>query len=126
MSSLFPIVFSAADTIVALSTPPGRSAIGVIRLSGSRSLELARLLVRDDSFRPKPTNVVLRNIYDPVTDDRLDQGLITYFETGLLAGPGEETLAFQRRYADIVVHEMAHLIEPTHSERQRQTRSSSK
>jgi tRNA modification GTPase len=77
---LFLIVFPAADTIVALSTPPGRSAIGVIRLSGSRSLEIARILVSDDSFRPKPTNVGLRNIYDPVTNDCLDQALITYFE----------------------------------------------
>ena len=73
-------MFPAADTIVALSTPPGRSAIGVIRLSGSRALEIARLLVRDESFQPKPTNVVLRNIHDPVTHDRLDQALITYFE----------------------------------------------
>jgi tRNA modification GTPase len=74
-------VFPAADTIVALSTPPGRSAIGVIRLSGSRSLEITRLLVRDDSFRPEPTKVVLRNIYDPATHECLDQALITYFKS---------------------------------------------
>ncbi len=35
-------------------------------------------------------------------------GLITFFETGMLARPEEETLSFQRRYADIVAHEIAH------------------
>jgi alanyl aminopeptidase len=35
-------------------------------------------------------------------------GLITFFETGLLARPEDETLSFQRRYADIIAHEMAH------------------
>lgn len=32
-------------TIVALATPPGRSALGVVRISGSRCRELARLLL---------------------------------------------------------------------------------
>ena len=35
-------------------------------------------------------------------------GLITFFETGLLARHEDETPSFQRRYADIVAHEMAH------------------
>jgi cytosol alanyl aminopeptidase len=35
-------------------------------------------------------------------------GLITFFETGMLARREEETLSFQRRYADIIAHEMAH------------------
>jgi alanyl aminopeptidase len=35
-------------------------------------------------------------------------GLITFSERRLLAGPGEETLSFQRGYADIIAHEMAH------------------
>lgn len=35
-------------------------------------------------------------------------GLVTFFEAGMLARPEEETLSFQRRYADIIAHEMAH------------------
>jgi tRNA modification GTPase len=34
------------DTIVALATPPGRGGIGVVRLSGPRGLEIARLMLR--------------------------------------------------------------------------------
>jgi cytosol alanyl aminopeptidase len=35
-------------------------------------------------------------------------GLITFFANGMLARREEETLSFQRRYADIIAHEMAH------------------
>jgi tRNA modification GTPase len=73
-------VFPATDTIVALSTPPGRSAIGVVRLSGPRSLEITRLLLKEDSFLPGESAVVLRNLYDPLTDGCVDQALITYFK----------------------------------------------
>jgi tRNA modification GTPase len=34
------------DTIVAIATPPGRGGIGVVRLSGSRALEIARPMLR--------------------------------------------------------------------------------
>jgi tRNA modification GTPase len=35
----------AEDTIVALATPPGRSALGIVRISGARCRELARVLL---------------------------------------------------------------------------------
>ncbi|HYE64219.1 MAG TPA: tRNA uridine-5-carboxymethylaminomethyl(34) synthesis GTPase MnmE, partial [Pyrinomonadaceae bacterium] len=69
------------DTIVALSTPPGRSGIGIIRLSGERSLEIARALVRDGRFLPEPNHVSLKNIRDPETGEVLDRALITYFKS---------------------------------------------
>jgi tRNA modification GTPase len=69
------------DTIVALSTPPGRSGIGVIRLSGTRSLEIARVLVRDDGFEPQSHLTVLKNLYDLSSGEILDRALITYFKS---------------------------------------------
>lgn len=68
------------DTIVALSTPPGRSGIGIIRLSGPRSLEIARLLVQFQDFSPPPHRTVLKNLHDPATGEILDRALITYFK----------------------------------------------
>jgi tRNA modification GTPase len=73
-------VFPATDTIVALSTPPGRSGIGVIRLSGPRALDLARLLIRDADWVPRPNQATLRNLHDPANDNVLDQALITWFK----------------------------------------------
>src|SRR6185503_2731134 len=41
-------VFAPDDTIVAVATPPGRGAIGVVRLSGSRAHQILRQLVSGD------------------------------------------------------------------------------
>jgi tRNA modification GTPase len=67
------------DTIVAIATSPGRSAIGVVRLSGGESLNIARELVGDGSFSPEPRKVLLKNILLE-SGDVLDSALITYFE----------------------------------------------
>lgn len=72
---------SIKDTIVALSTPPGRSGIGVVRLSGARSLEISQHLVQDKNFAPEPNHTTLKKLYDPTTGEVLDQALITYFKS---------------------------------------------
>jgi tRNA modification GTPase len=71
----------AADTIVALSTPPGRSGIGVIRLSGGSSLVLTRSLLTDTSFNPEPNRVTLKAIFDPDTREVIDRALVTFFKS---------------------------------------------
>src|SRR5438477_3095013 len=38
-------MFATDDTIVAIATPPGRGALGVVRLSGPRALEIAGALL---------------------------------------------------------------------------------
>ena len=43
----------ASDTIVALSTPAGRSAIGIVRLSGPRAVAVARQLVPGGAPAPR-------------------------------------------------------------------------
>lgn len=70
----------AHDTIVALSTPPGRSGIGVVRLSGMRALDFTRSLLQDDSYRPEPNCASLKTIYDPENGEILDRALLTYFK----------------------------------------------
>jgi tRNA modification GTPase len=69
------------DTIVALSTPPGRSGIGVIRLSGTASLDHTRSLLRESDFTPEPNRVTLKTLRDTETGDVLDQALVTYFKS---------------------------------------------
>ncbi|HEX7314898.1 MAG TPA: tRNA uridine-5-carboxymethylaminomethyl(34) synthesis GTPase MnmE [Pyrinomonadaceae bacterium] len=71
----------AAGTIVALSTPPGRSGIGVIRLSGEKALELTRSLVRDPDFSPEPNRVALKAIFDPDTLEVIDRAVVTFFKS---------------------------------------------
>lgn len=68
------------NTIVALATPTGRSGIGVIRLSGSRSLQIARALIQDKHFEAESHRVVLKKLHDPNTGEILDHALLTYFK----------------------------------------------
>ena len=77
---LFLFAVSSKDTIVALSTPPGRSGIGVIRLSGERSLDYVRSLLNDAHFSSESHRVTLRKIFDPQSRELLDRALITYFK----------------------------------------------
>jgi tRNA modification GTPase len=71
----------ASDTIVALSTPPGRSGIGVVRISGESSLTLTRSLLTDPNFNPEPNRVSLKAIYDPDTREVIDRALVTFFQS---------------------------------------------
>jgi tRNA modification GTPase len=69
-----------SDTIVAISTPLGRSGLGVIRLSGGDSLTIVRDLAADKTFSPSPRTVHLRPLRDPSTGDTIDEAVITYFQ----------------------------------------------
>lgn len=70
-----------AGTIVALSTPPGRSGIGVIRISGKDALSYTHALISTESFNPEPNRVSLKTIRDPESKDVLDRALVTYFKS---------------------------------------------
>jgi len=67
------------DTIVAVATPPGRSAIGVIRLSGPGSADILRSLIRDPEFTPSPNQTVLKKIITGESGEVLDYALVSYF-----------------------------------------------
>jgi tRNA modification GTPase len=69
-----------ADTIVALATPPGRSGIGVVRMSGPQSLEILRHMVRSQTFDPQPNLLTLHSLFDTENGDVLDQAMVCYFK----------------------------------------------
>lgn len=68
------------SAIVALATPTGRSGIGVIRLSGSGSLEIAARLTGGDAGGLDPRKAHLRRLIDPATGEPIDEAIITYFK----------------------------------------------
>ena len=63
------------DTIVAISTPPGRGGIGVVRLSGPQALAIASTMVRGP-LRPGKANIT--HILDD-SKQVLDEAVVTYF-----------------------------------------------
>ncbi len=76
---------SLNETIVAISTPPGRGGIGIVRLSGPGSLDIALplLKLRGDL---EPARARFAEIVDPETQSKLDEAVVTYF-----AGPNSYT-----------------------------------
>jgi tRNA modification GTPase len=65
------------NTIVALSTPRGRGALAVIRLSGAQAIEIARQLGQLDEVEPR--RATLTKLRRPDDDEILDHVLLTCF-----------------------------------------------
>jgi tRNA modification GTPase len=79
----------AADTIAAISTPPGRGGIGIVRLSGPQAGSIAAQLV--SLRRPlEHARARLADVLDasdgPIGGGRIDEAVVTYF-----AGPNSYT-----------------------------------
>jgi tRNA modification GTPase len=70
------------DTIAAISTPPGRGGIGVIRLSGVRALDIASVIFRTETSTPlnDAGRVRFGRVIDPATGEPVDEALLTYFK----------------------------------------------
>lgn len=68
----------AQETIVAISTPPGRGGIGIVRLSGPHSLEIAKALVRPRAPL-EHARARFGEIPDPDSSQTMDQAIVTYF-----------------------------------------------
>lgn len=67
------------DTIVAVSTPPGRGGIGIVRLSGQESLRIAEPLLR--LKRPlEAGRAVFGELIDVRSGERIDEVVATFFE----------------------------------------------
>ena len=77
--SLSDNLIHADDTIVALSTPPGRGGLGVVRLSGPEALSIAGLLVSPFSEKPRaPRRATVGCLVDE-QGETVDQVVLTYF-----------------------------------------------
>lgn len=98
-----------ADTIVALCTPPGRSAIGVIRLSGSDSLKIVRVLIADPSCNPHPNLLALRSLFDPSSGEVLDRALVCFFQAPH-SFTGEDVVEFHCHGSPVLLQSIVDII----------------
>lgn len=101
-TAIFMISSTAGnDTIVAIATPPGKGAVGIVRLSGSRAMDIAGRMIR----RPLQSRTA---VYTPIIDDQgdvLDQGLAIAFP-GPGSYTGEDMVELHAHGADMVLREM--------------------
>lgn len=87
------------DTIFAPATVRGRSAIGVVRISGPESLAAAGQLA---GTLPPPRQAGLRWLRDPETSERLDQALVLVFP-GPASFTGEDVVEIQTHGSSAVI-----------------------
>ena len=107
------------DTIVALATPTGRSGIGIVRLSGSGSVLIGRTLIGSNDFEYVPRCARLVGLTDPVTNEVVDEAIVTYFKAPH-SFTGEDVIEISchgspvllRRVIDICLSLGARLAEP--------------
>ena len=66
------------DTIVAISTPPGRGGIGVVRLSGAAARPIAEPLLKQRR-ELEPGRATFSELIDPATGERIDEVVVTFF-----------------------------------------------
>jgi tRNA modification GTPase len=71
-------ITGAADTIVALATPQGRSALAVVRLSGPMAFTIAGAIVHP--WPDTPRRAILSNIEDRGRGMPLDQALVIRYD----------------------------------------------
>lgn len=96
------------DTIVAVSTPPGRSAIAVVRLSGPQALGILRALVGEPKFDPEPNRAVLKKILTEA--EVLDHCLITYFQAPH-SFTGEDVIEISCHGSPVILRRLIDLIQ---------------
>jgi tRNA modification GTPase len=68
----------AQETIVAISTPPGRGGIGIVRLSGPHALAIAQGLIRVGGPL-EPARARVAEVVDLQNGQKLDEAVVTYF-----------------------------------------------
>jgi len=77
MQAVSAMLPGADDTIVAMATPPGRSALAVVRLSGPRAHEIASRLL--DPWRSAPGASYRARLTDPATGRVIERPVVTTY-----------------------------------------------
>ncbi len=86
------------DTIVALSTPPGRGGVAVIRVSGPLVSSISLALLKK---MPKPRYATFSSFYD-LSNETIDQGIALFFKNPH-SFTGEDVLELHAHGGSIIV-----------------------
>lgn len=98
------------DPICAIATPPGKGAIGVVRLSGEGALEMAARAFRGkDPRRLKGGRFTLGEVVDPATGEVIDQALLLVFRAPH-SYTGEDVVEFQTHGSPAVLRRVMEVL----------------
>ncbi len=87
------------DTIAAIATPPGRGGVGIIRVSGPLSRDIAKKISKDNTLKPRTAH--FRTLHDSASRV-IDQGVLLYFKAPH-SFTGEDVIEFQVHGAPVVL-----------------------
>ena len=73
------ITAAIVDTIAAISTPPGRGGIGIVRLSGPEAASIAAQLVRLRQPLEHARARLAEVLDEESSDERIDEAMVTWF-----------------------------------------------
>lgn len=90
------------DTIVALATPPGKSGIGVIRLSGQLSAEILQKFSSRSDFIPEPRRALFLKLRDPESGDLIDEVVAVFFK-GPHSFTGEDVVEISAHGSPVIL-----------------------
>ncbi len=95
------------DTICALSTPPYKSALATVRLSGDKTLEILSHLIRKDVNTLKPNHAYFVKVYQDKdkTDLPIDECVLTFYQ-GPKSYTGFDSADFSTHGSMFVVEEL--------------------
>jgi tRNA modification GTPase len=98
------------DPICAVATPPGKGAIGVVRLSGEGALEIAARVWRGkDPRRLRGGRFTLGEVVDPRTGEAIDQALLLVFRAPR-SYTGEDLVEFQTHGSPAVLRRLVEVL----------------
>jgi tRNA modification GTPase len=89
------------DTIAAIATPPGRGAVGVVRVSGPASVQVATAIL---GACPPPRTAAYRPFLDNDSQP-LDHGIAIYFP-GPASFTGEDVLELQAHGSPVLLNQI--------------------
>src|SRR5262249_44793888 len=106
-----------SKTIAAIATPQGYGGIGVVRISGDQSLDLARLLCRSPrdvdpaNFEPgfEPNRASLHHLVNSETGAMIDEAIITFFKAPH-SFTGEDVIEIACHGSPVVLAEILRLL----------------
>ncbi len=99
---------SLSDTIVAIATPPGQGAIGIVRISGPQAREILETIFIRKSKRPvEPHRLVRGRIQDG--QEILDEALVVVMP-GKKSYTGEELVEIQGHGSSFILSEIVALV----------------
>jgi len=98
--------FHNESTIAAQATPTGFGGVGIVRVSGSKVLDIAQKIL---NFTPKPRYAHYADFLDNETLEIIDSGIAIYFKSPN-SYTGEDILEFQCHGGPIVLNKLLNVI----------------